>query len=380
MKILITNLILNNRTGTELYVRDLALSLLKRGHSPVVYSPQPGKLADEIRQATIPVVDDLNNISFVPDIIHGHHLYETVTALLKYPDTPALFVCHDWSAWHDVPPKFSRVRRYIAVDETCLDRLICENSIPVAKTNVLLNFVDTDRFQKRVALPEKPARALIFSNYAQEDSYIRPIREACIVSGIELDVIGSGVGKQTNIPEKLLGQYDLVFAKAKAAIEAMAVGAAVILCDANGLGGMVDMSNVRQLRQLNFGRRALSEKIHMQAILEEIAKYDARDADNVSQFIRANADIRDTVTSLINIYEEVIDEQKSSQEVERDREYGEIHAFFCSIKPGLLDLRSAARSDLSQPVLPTIKQCVISAMVKIGVYERIRKLYRVIRS
>lgn len=373
-------MILNNRTGTELYVRDLALGLLERGHSPVVYSPQPGKLADEIRQATIPVVDDLDNISFVPDIIHGHHLYETVTALLKYPNTPAIFVCHDWAAWHDVPPKFSRVRRYIAVDETCLDRLICENAIPVAKTDVLLNFVDTDRFQKRVTLPAKPARALIFSNYAQEDSYIQPIREACIASGIELDVIGSGVGKQTNIPEKVLGQYDLVFAKAKAAIEAMAVGASVILCDANGLGGIVDMSNVRQLRQLNFGRRALSGKIHIEAILGEIAKYDAGDAENVSQFIRANADIKDAVTNLINVYEKVIDEQQSSQEVERDREYEEIYAFFCSIKPELSHLQSPAGSGLLQPVSPTIKQCVISVMMKMGIYERVREIYRAIRS
>jgi hypothetical protein len=37
--------------------------------------------------------------------------------------------------------------------------------------------------------------------------------------------------------QEVLGRYDLVFAKAKCAIEAMVVGAAVIVCDANGLGG-----------------------------------------------------------------------------------------------------------------------------------------------
>ena len=37
----------------------------------------------------------------------------------------------------------------------------------------------------------------------------------------------------------LTGDYDLVFAKARCALEAMAVGAAVVLCDTHGLGPMV---------------------------------------------------------------------------------------------------------------------------------------------
>ena len=43
MKVLITNFRLAARTGTELYVHDLALRLLERGHTPVVYSPVLGE-------------------------------------------------------------------------------------------------------------------------------------------------------------------------------------------------------------------------------------------------------------------------------------------------------------------------------------------------
>ena len=32
LRVLITNIILASRTGTELYVRDLAVELLRRGH------------------------------------------------------------------------------------------------------------------------------------------------------------------------------------------------------------------------------------------------------------------------------------------------------------------------------------------------------------
>jgi len=52
----ITNYRLASRTGTELYVRDLAFGLLKRGHTPIVYSTELGAVGKEIREATIPVV------------------------------------------------------------------------------------------------------------------------------------------------------------------------------------------------------------------------------------------------------------------------------------------------------------------------------------
>ena len=70
LTVLLTNVRLEDRTGTELYVRDLAFGLLAKGHRPVVYSPRLGKLAQEIRAETIPVVDDLNQLSVVPHY-HG---------------------------------------------------------------------------------------------------------------------------------------------------------------------------------------------------------------------------------------------------------------------------------------------------------------------
>ena len=75
----------STRTGTEVYVRDLAASLLRRGHLPIVYSPHLGEMAAEIRAGTVPVVDDLAQVGTAPDIIHGHHGLETLAALLGFP-------------------------------------------------------------------------------------------------------------------------------------------------------------------------------------------------------------------------------------------------------------------------------------------------------
>src|SRR6185503_12317531 len=230
LRILITNHGLKERAGSELYVRELALWLLRNGHSPIVYSSKLGEVASEIRQATVPVVDDLADVAVQPDLIHGQHHVETMTALLHFPHTPAVFFCHGWLPWEETPPHFPRILRYVAVDDTCRDRLVCEHGIEEEVVRVILNFVDLKRFVPRGELSAKPRRALVFSNSASETTYVANVREACRRAGISLDVVGSKAGRTSERPEKILGQYDIVFAKARCALEALAVGTAVVLC------------------------------------------------------------------------------------------------------------------------------------------------------
>jgi hypothetical protein len=309
LRVLITNITLALRTGTEINVRDLALALLARGHQPIVYSSDPGVVAEEIARATVPVVSDLADIGAPPDVIHGHHHPELVQALLHFPGVPAIFVSHDALAWHDAAPRFARIRRYLAVDEANLDRIVCQHGIPAERASMLLNAVDLARFPPRAPLPACPSRALVFSNYAREDSYLGAIREACRRSGLSLDVVGSGVGRAAPAPEALLGQYDLVFAKARCALEALAVGAAVVLCDYAGSGPMVTSGDLARLRRLNFGRRLLTGPLDADALVRQIARYDATDAARVSAWIREDASLDHAVAQLLRLYEEVIAEQ-----------------------------------------------------------------------
>jgi hypothetical protein len=307
LRILITNRTLSSRTGTELYVRDLAFGLAQRGYTPVVYTPFPGELAQEIRGRTIPVTDDLLSIAEPPDVIHGHHALETLTALLAFPDTPVVALCHSWSGWQDVPLKLPGIFRYVAVDNTCRDRLRFEHGIPDDQIEVVLNSVDTERFTPRSPLPAQPKRALIFSNAAAPGtSQVPAIQEACSRAGIDVEVAGSRAGNSFAKPEEILGQFDLVFAKAKAALEAISVGCAVVLCDAVGAGPMVTTSNVMQLRPLNFGHRALQHPLTSDYIGEQIASYNAADATAVSRSIRESAGVDLMVEQLCDIYRNAI--------------------------------------------------------------------------
>lgn len=312
LRVLITNNTLAARAGSELYVRDLAIELLRRGHAPIAYSTVLGDVACELRLATVPVIDDLDLLSEPPDIIHGHHHLDTMTALLHFPGVPAVSFCHGWLPWEEMPPRFPRVLRYVAVDHTCLDRLISEHGINREHTRVLPNFVDLKRFHPRGPLPKRPQRAVVFNNEANEHSGLNEIRKACNRFNISVGAIGISSGNASKRPEDLLGNYDIVFGKGRSALEALAVGAAVIVLDGTRVGPMVTMENLSRLRSLNFGIRALCNPIDADVIANEVARYDAADAAEVSRSIRACAGLEKTADELLSLYEEVIDEYRLS--------------------------------------------------------------------
>ncbi len=299
---------LSHYAGTEIVVRDLALGLQAAGHHPMVYSPLPGKIAADIALTGIPVVADLRHLPLKPDIIHGHHFIQTLEALAHFPHTPGIYVCHDRLHWNDTPPGLNRLKRYVAVDYNCRERLTEEAQVPLDLVRVIYNTVDLDRFQPRPPLPDKPRRALIFSNYAGANTHMEPIQAACAALNLPVDMMGLNSANLQSQPEQLLGQYDLIFAKARCALEAMAVGAAVVLCDTRGLGPLVTAAEVEQLRPWNFGMRLLQQPLEPEQIIAQIKRYNPEDAAVVSRYIRKQADLRLGLKQYLQLYEEVLTE------------------------------------------------------------------------
>jgi len=308
MRILIAGHTLGPIGGVQAYERDLASWLLERGHSPIVYATELGDAARQILGRTIPVTDDLRSVAAPVDVIHGDSPVETMAALLHFPNTPALFVCHGWGSLERTTPHFPRILRYVAVDDTCADRLLLREAVPPDKLSVLLNAVDVETFRQRAPLPAEPRRAVVFGNTAHELTFLPAIREACRRRSIDVEVVGAAAGRATPSPESILGDYDVAFAKAKCAMEAMACGLAVILCDRAGLGGMVRSAELDRLRRLNFGMRTLQKPLTTETILEELALYDPGDARRVSDRIRETASSDALHESLLSLYESVVDE------------------------------------------------------------------------
>jgi hypothetical protein len=261
-----------------------------------------GETAADLRRSTIPVIDDMTRLGEAPDVIHGHHHLETLIAALAFPGTPIVNFCHGWVPWEEMPLHHPAVRRYVAVDEVCVDRLVREEGISPDRVELLLNFVDLDRFGPRAPLPTRPARALVLSNAARGDGYAHVIAAACHAAGITLDIVGGASGNVSDAPEDLLPAYDIVFAKGRTALEALAVGCATVLADGAGAGPLVMPGNYDVLRTRNFGVRELRHAHDVAWYGEQIAQYCAPAAADVSARVRAEAGMEPAIDRLLAIY------------------------------------------------------------------------------
>ncbi len=318
MRILLTNTTLAHRTGSELYVVELAAALAARGHQAVVYSTVLGELERELAAAGVTAVDTLDSLREPPDVIHGHHHLGTLTALLHFPAVPGLFVCHGYEPWEEAPLLFPRLLRHVAVDLPTAERLLAAG-VRAERLETLLNWADLARFQPRPPLPPRPRRALIFSNNACDGTQLPVVRAACLAAGIETDVAGIASGQVAQRPELLLPAYDLVFAKGRAAIEALAVGAAVVLCDAAGCGPLVTSAELERLRPLNFGFRTLDRPLSAEALQAQIARYDAADAARVSRRMREVAGLEPAVERYLGLHRRIVDEHRAARRAARWR-------------------------------------------------------------
>jgi hypothetical protein len=305
MRVLLTNNTLSAPAGTELYVRDVALELARRGHTPVAYSTRLGVVAEQLRQAGIQVVDQLGQVGIAPDVIHGHHHYETQTALLYFPHAPAISFSHGPLPWQEAAAISPGVARYVAMSELSRRRLIEEGVAP-ERIERLNNFFDARRFPARPALPKVPRRALAFGHSYTESFELPVLREACQRLGIELDALGHGNGNEDLNPGSRLCGYDIVFARARSAIEAMAVGAAVILSGYGKLGPLVERANFDELRRHNFGLHVIDMPLDVELLVAQLQHYNAGETTRLTEHVRRECELGPAVDRLIELYEDVL--------------------------------------------------------------------------
>src|SRR5262245_43881070 len=214
MRILITNIMLAERSGTEVVTSELARGLKQRGHQVAVFAPVMGKSAAVLAADGIAVTDRIEAVPFRPQIIHGHHNIALAAALARFPDVPALFVSHDAVEWRDRPLLSPQVARYFAVDETNRARASGETAAINKSVEILPNTVDLDCYKPRAPLPERPRHALLPAKHRQ---IIEPVRAAARQANLTLDEVGPAFGRTVDDLATRLMECDLVFATGRIA-------------------------------------------------------------------------------------------------------------------------------------------------------------------
>jgi glycosyltransferase involved in cell wall biosynthesis len=305
LRILITNLNLANYSGSETVVELLADGLRRAGHMPMLLAPTLGPQAHRMRERGHLAVDRIAALPARPDIIHAQHTPVALSALAAFPDVPAVFACHSAAFEVEAPRLHPQIRQWIAVDDLCRERCI-SRGVPDDRLTTVLNAVDLQRFLRRAPLPPRPERALLLT---KNHEHHRAVRTACQTLGILLDELGPGTGRVSAHIETELPAYDLVFATARMALEAAAVGCAVVVCDSRGFAGMLTNANLSAWRRLNFGAGLLVRPTTPEAVLEAIEQFDAGDAAQVTDFLRAQASLDVSIAAHLDVYNAALCDQ-----------------------------------------------------------------------
>jgi glycosyltransferase involved in cell wall biosynthesis len=312
LRVLITNLFVANFSGSETVVELLADALRRAGHEPMIFAPTLGPQAERMQARGHVVVDRLALLPQRPDVMHLQHITPALMALVAFPDVPAVFTCHSATIELEAPRLHPQIRKYVAVDDFC--RALCvKRDIPEDRLSVILNAVDLERFQARPPLPSKPKAALLLTKTFEQQNLVR---SACVKAGLTLDELGPATAEMSDQLEKILPRYDIVFATARMALEAAAVGCAVVVADGRGFAGMLRTENLKAWRRLNFGAGLLAAPVTAAALDAAIAAYDASDAAEVSGRLRAEASADDYAAAYLPLYTQAIGEavaQDSSQ-------------------------------------------------------------------
>lgn len=138
------------------------------------------------------------------------------------------------------------------------------------------------------------------------------MRRACAACGVSLDEYGSGVGRTLDHPERTLAEYDVVFAKARCAIEALSAGCAVIAIDVAGYGGLVTATDVNWMLDWNVGNRCLQRSRDARVIEEDLRRIDADDVRRASEITRARCSLTAALDAYEGVYANALDGQRSS--------------------------------------------------------------------
>lgn len=320
MRILITNNSLSARAGTELVVYEIGRELRRRGHEVAAYSSTLGEVAELMVGSSIPVVNQPEACPFQPDIIHGQHHLDAMTALLAFPNTPAVYHTHGGVPWVERPPAHPRILHYIAMCEDLADVTRINLGLQRDQVTALPNWVDLNRYRGNHTPRARPERAVLFGGGLGDPAMVAKLRPTFEQFGIRLDSTADWTETDRRTPELALPRYDIALASGRSALEAMASGCAVIIANHQSSTGWVRPDNFPMLKRQNFAPKRPDPGFDASTIHHFLSAYDADAARTVTQMTREQCSLVPAVDRLLELYEVTIQNWEQRQKAARDWE------------------------------------------------------------
>jgi glycosyltransferase involved in cell wall biosynthesis len=265
MRILLTNWILSEKSGTETYLMALCRQLIKMGHDLTLYCKVFGWYGEEFKKMGIPVyVNKVPKEKF--DIIHLHH-NSCVKDLAKITDTPKIFVSHGVLPELEVPPL--NIDYSVAVSEEVFKEFFKDE----LDASIIRNPIDMEEYKSETEIHDRLEHVAVITN-KMNDKHKEEIEKACDRVKATVSFIGSGFGTHTADVKTEIEKADLVIGSGRCIYEAMSMGRAVIVYDVSGLDGIIRCHRDFAISAYcNCSSRSKGWKVKSEQIEEELRKY-----------------------------------------------------------------------------------------------------------
>jgi glycosyltransferase involved in cell wall biosynthesis len=229
LKVLLSCISFRNFTGSELYVYELAKSLMKLNCSVTVLSQVGGPLTDMAKKIGIKCLpfenapgfklgdgqwgtntpegfkpstpNTLYRISEVDfDIVHFQHKPVAERILGMYPELPKIAAIHSEIISLEDPVKDDTIKKYIAIRPEIKEHMVNNFEIPEEMIEVIYNPVDNEKFKPKEVLEENYVLFVGTIDYLRKET-ILDLMEYTKEIGKELWLVGENNG---NYLENLL--------------------------------------------------------------------------------------------------------------------------------------------------------------------------------
>src|SRR4051794_17964920 len=273
MRFVLGNRFMLHVGGTEVHLVTVSEALIRMGHESVIYSPELGPYSDYARRRGLDVVGELRNLPDECDVVLAQDRIVAYDLAERYPDALFLFrICGDVFDFQ-LPPQVEGLvdltvvlsERYARVANTCAVKA------PLLRLRIP---VDLDRLVSIGPIRARPRRAVMLGNYG--DRY-ELVRAAWGSQGIEVGQIGLVKdARQSYEVASAVADADIVVAKSRAALEAMACARAVYVFDTFGGDGWVTPESYPLLEADNFAGQATERTIVESDLQRDLHDYDPR--------------------------------------------------------------------------------------------------------
>jgi glycosyltransferase involved in cell wall biosynthesis len=271
MRFVLGNRLMVHVGGTEVHLVTLAEHLRRLGHEAVIYSPELGAYAEHARDRGLDVVASVGELPEECDVVLSQDAIVVYQLAERYPRALHAFrVCGDVFDFQ-LPPQLDGVIDVVIALSDRYARFAAATAVraPIVRLRVP---VDVDLRTSVGTIRERPRRAVMLGNYP--DRY-EVVRDVWGDQGVEVARVGmaNGGSESYDVTTAVAGA-DIVVAKSRAALEAMACGRAVYVFDVFGGDGWVTPEIYPALESDNFAGMATGRVVDAGQLARDLADYD----------------------------------------------------------------------------------------------------------